>query len=229
MKRATIAGVAAALIGTVSASAQTTGSDVQAWLSVAVTAPVGERLEIRVDGLLQITDDVSRITRELVRGLVMAEVNEHLSLGGGYTWTHAEELEGYRAREHRAVQQIDLRIPIAFGARAISSRTRLEERHRERDSQLAFRLREQVRIDVPVAARGIRTVVWSEYFHSLNGTGWSGASGPALVLTFVGLHLPFSSRTTVEPGYLNQTNFTEGRNPTRHVVAVFVAMRLPRL
>jgi len=46
-------------------------------------------------------------------------------------------------------------------------------------------------------------------------------------LTFVGLHIPVSKRTTVEAGYLNQTNFIVGRNRGRHVVAVFFAVRLP--
>jgi hypothetical protein len=72
----------------------------------------------------------------------------------------------------------------------------------------------------------VRGVAWSEYFHSINGTDWSGESGPALVLTFVGVHVPVSRRTTIEPGYLNQTNFIGGRNQTCHVVAVFFGIRL---
>ncbi len=226
MTRATIAGVVAAMIGTASVSAQTTRGDIQAWPSVAVTAPVGDRLEIRADSLLQVTDDVSRVGRELVRVVIMGEVNEHLALGGGYIWTRVEDLAGNRIVEHRAVQQIDLRIPVRLGASVVSSRTRLEERHQDHRGAMAFRLREQVRLDVPVAARGVRTVVWSEYFHSSNRTDWSGEPGPALVLTFVGLHIPVSRRTTIEPGYLNQTNFVVGRNQARHVVAVFFAMRM---
>jgi hypothetical protein len=228
MRRATITGVVAAMIGSVGASAQTTRSDIQAWPSVAVTASVGDRLEIRADGLLQVTDDVSRVGRELLRVVVAGELNEHLALGGGYTWTRVEDLAGNRVVEHRAVQQVDLRIPVAVGASVVSSRTRLEERCQERGGAMAFRLREQVRLDVPFAGRRVRAVVWSEYFHSINRTDWSGESGPALVLTFVGLHIPVSKRTTIEPGYLNQTNFILGRNQARHVVAVFLAIRLSR-
>jgi hypothetical protein len=63
MRAATIAAVVTAMVGTVSASAQTTSSDIQAWPSVAVTASVADRLEIRGEGLLQLTDDVSRVGR----------------------------------------------------------------------------------------------------------------------------------------------------------------------
>jgi hypothetical protein len=226
MRRATFAAVVAAMVGTVSASAQTTRSDIQAWPSAAVTAAIGDRLEIRADGLLQITDDVSRVGRELLRVVVIGEVNDRLALGGGYTWTRVEGLAGHRVVEHRAVQQVDLRLPVSVGASVVSSRTRLEERRQELQAAMAFRLREQIRLDVPFARRGVRAVVWSEYFHSLNRTDWSRESGPALVLTFVGLHITVSKQTTIEPGYLNQTNFIVGRNQARHVVAVFFALRL---
>lgn len=225
MTRATIAGVVAAMIGTVGVSAQTTRGDLEAWPAVAVTAPVGDRVEIRADGLFQVTDGVSRVSRELLRIVVMGDLNTHLALGGGYTWTRVD-LTGDRVVEHRAVQQIDVRIPVRSGASGVSSRTRLEERRQQHQAAMAFRLREQVRLDVPLAARRVRAVVWSEYFHSINSTAWSGESGPALALTFVGLHIPVSRRTTIEPGYLNQTNFIVGRNQSRHVVAVFFAMRL---
>jgi hypothetical protein len=124
------------------------------------------------------------------------------------------------------VQQVDLRL-LAAGASVVSSRTRLEERRQERQSAMAIRLRQQVRLDVLVAERGVSAVVWSEYFHSINRTGWSGEPGPALVVTFAGLHIPVSRRTTIEPGYLNQTNFVAGRNQARHAVAVFFGVRLP--
>lgn len=226
MRKATFAAVVAAMAGTVSASAQTTRSDIQAWPSAAVTASVGGRFEIRADGLVQVTDDLSRVSRELLRVVVVGEVNDRLALGGGYTWTRVEGLAGHRVVEHRAVQQVDLRVPVSASASVLSSRTRLEARRRERDAAMAFRLREQVRLDVPFGGRGVRGVAWSEYFHSINGTDWSGESGPALVLTFVGLHVPVSRRTTIEPGYLNQTNFIGGRNQTCHVVAVFFGFRL---
>src|SRR5262245_54525026 len=109
MKEATIAAVVATMVGAVSASAQTTSSDIQAWPSAVVTASVGGRLEIRTDGLLQVTDDVSRVSRELLRVVVIGEVNDRLAVGGGYTWTRVEGLAGRRVAEHRAVQQVDLR------------------------------------------------------------------------------------------------------------------------
>ena len=226
MRGATIAVVVAAMVGTGNASAQTPNSDIQAWPSATVTASVGSRLEIRADGILQVTNEVSRVGRELLRVVVIGKVNDRLALGGGYTWTRIEGPGGNRVVEHRGVQQVDLCLPVSAGASVLSSRTRLEQRRQELDAAVAFRLREQIRLDVPFAGRRVRGVAWSEYFHSINRTDWSGESGPALVLTFVGVHIPVSKRTTIEPGYLNQMNFIVGRNQAGHVVAVFFAMRL---
>jgi hypothetical protein len=45
-------------------------------------------------------------------------------------------------------------------------------------------------------------------------------------LNFVGLHVPLTARTAIEPGLLNQTVFATGRNQTHHVAAPFAVVRL---
>jgi hypothetical protein len=219
MTRSTMALMACVTLRATVASGQT-ASDVEAWPSVAVTTGVGERVEIRADGLLQITDALSRVSRELLRVVVVTKLNETTSLGAGYTWTRVGSDDGGRFVEQRAVQQIELRVP------AVALRARLEERRQRFTPGTAVRLRLQGRFDVPLGAGRPRAVVWSEYFHGLNATRWSGPAGPRLVLSFVGIHVPLTRRTAVEPGYINQTTLTAGRNDTQHALAVFVVTRL---
>jgi hypothetical protein len=90
----------------------------------------------------------------------------------------------------------------------------------------AFRLRQLTRLEIPLDTRGVRAVVWNEYFASVNRTGWSGRAGPALMLNFAGVHVPLTRKTAIEPGYLNQMLFVAGRNRVHHVVAVFFTARL---
>src|SRR5262249_42407635 len=149
-----------------------------------------------------------------------------LAVGGGYTWFRLGNETGSHSVEHRAVQELDLRMPIGMNALVISLRTRLEERHREEQPATAFRLRQQTRLDIPLDTRGVKGVAWDEYFFSINGTEWSGRSGPRFMLNFVGVHVPVTKRTAIEPGYLNQTIFVAGRNPVLHVAALFVTARL---
>lgn len=181
---------------------------------------------MRADGVLQVTENVSRVSRELARVVLIGKLNDRLALGGGYTWTCVDEGTGRRSVEHRAVQQIDLRITAGMTAVVLSSRTRLEERRQEDRTAIGIRLRQQTRVDVPVGHRGSRAVVWNEYFHAINSTDWSGRSGPRLMFNFVGIHLPVAKRIAIEPGYLNQMDFVAGRNRLHHVVALFLSTRL---
>jgi hypothetical protein len=122
--------------------------------------------------------------------------------------------------EQRGLQQIELRT------RAVSFRARLEQRRQRFTPETAVRLRLQGRLDVPLGAERTRAVVWSEYFHGLNATRWSGPSGPRLVLSFAGIHVPLTGRAAIEPGYINLTTLTAGRNDTQHALAAFVVARL---
>jgi hypothetical protein len=197
-----------------------TGRDVQVWPSVAVTTGVGDRLEIRADGLLQITDALSRVSRELLRVVVVTKLNDTTSLGAGYTWTRVGSDDGGRTVEQRGIQQIELRT------RAVSFRARLEERRQRFTPETAVRLRLQGRFEAPLGADRARAVVCSEYFHGLNATRWSGPGGPRLALSFVGIHVPLTERAAIEPGYINQTTLTAGRNRVQHALAAFVVTRL---
>src|SRR5262249_28537390 len=163
---------------------------------------------------------------QLTRVIIVGTLTDHLAVGGGYTWFRIGNGKGGHSVEHRAVQELDLRLPIGMNAVVISLRTRLEERRREQQSGTAFRLRQQTRLDLQLNTRGVRAVAWNEDFFSINGTEWSGRSGPRLMLNFVGVHVPVTKATAIEPGYLNQTIFIAGRNPILHVAASFVTVHL---
>jgi hypothetical protein len=218
--------VIAVVLGGATAAAQTPPADIEFWPSLSVSAPIRNWWEVRADGLLQVTGNASRISRELARVVVIGKINDRLAVGGGYTWTCVDDREGRQSVEHRAVQEVDLRIAGDTSAIILSSRTRLEERRREQEPAIAVRLRQQTRLDLPLGNRAIRAVVWNEYFHALNATDWSGRSGPRLMLNFAGLHMPIARKIAIEPGYLNQTDFVAGRNQLHHVVALFLIMRL---
>src|SRR5262245_18137302 len=159
--------------GTTAARAQTAQSGVEAWTSMFVAVPIGDRLEMRADGIFQITDAVSRVGWELARVLVVVRLNDRLSVGGGYTGMRASNETGSHSVEHRAVQELGLRVPIGMNPVGISLRTRLEERRRNEQLATAFRLRQQTRLDLPLGTRGVRAVAWNECFFAINGTEWS--------------------------------------------------------
>src|SRR5262245_56448179 len=221
-----LTGVLILMCGATNVRAQPTSDGGGAWASVFVAVPIGDRLEARADGLLQVTNDVSWVGWQLTRVIIVRTLNDHLTVGGGYTWFRIGNGGGGDSVEHRAVQELDVRMPIRTDTLVISLRTRLEERRREQQPGTAFRLRQQARLDVQLDTRGVRAVAWNEYFVSINGTEWSGRSGPSFMLNFVGIHVPLTQRTAIEPGYLNQTIFVARRNPILHVAALFITAHL---
>lgn len=206
--------------------AQTVHSDVQAWPSLTVVVPVADGLDLRADAVLQLTDDASHLGRQLYRAVLLARLDDDLSIGGGYTWTRIDPGAAPAQVEHRAVQDIVFRKAVAPGGLTLALRTRLETRVREGRDGVAWRLRQLTRLELPVTSGGVRAVAWNEYFHGFNTTEWSGPAGSALMLNFVGVQVPAGRRIVVEPGYLNLTGFDAGRNSVRHVASVTVVLRM---
>jgi hypothetical protein len=206
-------------------AAQEHHSDFQVWTSASGTASLGRNAEMRIDGLIQVTDDVSRAGRELVRAVVLAKLDDRVKLGGGYLWTQIEPVAGVRFTEHRTVQEFDFRTPIRRGGLVLALRTQMEERRRERLDGTSLRWRQMTRLEVPLGRAGVSAVLWDEYFHEFRQTSWSGRVGPSLMINFVGVHLSLTNRIAIEPGYLNQTQFDRGLNRVRHAIALYTTAR----
>ncbi|AHE53317.1 DUF2490 domain-containing protein [Sphingomonas sanxanigenens] len=215
-----------ALLCPAQAGAQTVDSDAQAWPSLTVIVPIARGLDLRADAVLQLTDDGSHLGRQLYRAVLLAKLDDDLSIGGGYTWTRIDPGTAPAQVEHRAVQDIVFRKAVAPGGLTLMLRTRLETRVREARNGVSWRLRQLTRLELPVTAGGVSAVAWNEYFHGFNTTEWSGPSGSALMLTFIGVQVPAGRRIVVEPGYLNQTGFDAGRNSVRHVASLTMVLRL---
>lgn len=199
-------------------------NDPRLWTSIVVSAPVGSRLQVKADALVETTSTGSRTGLELVRVLVLRQASERVTYGGGYTWVQGVTATGARYTEHRAVQELGVILVSEPGRVRLTTRTRLEERSRESGRGVALRVRHQTRAELPIEDT-VRFVAWNEYFHGLNGVRWSGQAGPALMLNFVGVQMPLTKAVAVEPGYLNQLTFGRGRSKVGHVGALSVTYR----
>lgn len=198
-------------------------NDDQAWVNLSLVTPLAARTELKVDGFTQLSG-VSSPARELVRVVARTKLGDRVMVGGGYLWTHVDA-GGSTFVEHRAVEQVDFRQPLKWRGGAITSRTQLEERYRNGERGMSLRLRQLTRLDAPLNRSGVGVVLWNEYFQELRDTAWAGPAGPGLMLNFVGVHLPISSRMSIEPGYLRQTIFKPGPNPEINALALWVTVR----
>lgn len=185
--------------------------DGQVWAAQQSFIALSPKLVLFTDAQLRLTDDAARAGQMIARGALGVKLDPSTTLWGGYGFIRSHTKGAAVTHEHRIFQQATWRVVgdgvgNATSRTTITGRTRLEQRLMEgRGGDMGWRLRQLVRLDVPLGAPGKPVaVVWAEPFIGLNQTGWGQKSGFDQVRTFAGLALPVARGMSVEAGYSNQ-------------------------
>lgn len=149
--------------------AAVSSDEVRLWPAIAISAPLGPKLRVKLDGLVETTPKGSTTGLRLARVVAVWQAADRIAVSGGYTLVHGGRGPGPSYVEHRGLQELDLLLFKSSGGSVVTSRTRLEERRRENLSGTAIRLRNQMRLELPLKG-GTRVVLWGEYFHNLGTT-----------------------------------------------------------
>ena len=216
--------VAATLMCAAPASAS--DHDAQVWGSITSTTALAQKVDATLELHSRYTDDVSRVGQVLIRPSVTYKLPRGWSVAGGYVYVRTRFENTLANDEHRTWQQVG----YTFAANpstglSITGRTRVEQRFRPDADGVGWRLRQQVRAQLPLKVGPVRAVVWNETFVGLNTTSWDRHEGVDQVRTFVGVSLPVKNGITVEPGYLNQTIFRIGPERVNHIFAANIFAR----
>ncbi len=184
--------------------------DAQVWLAQQSFLNLNQDLVLFTDVQLRLTDDAQRAGQAIVRGALGVKLDRSTTVWGGYGYIRSDPLGGRVSHEHRVFEQVTWR---AFGDGAgngttrptLTGRTRLEQRLVDGQSGTGWRLRQLVRLDVPLGKPGSpQAVVWAEPFVGLNRTGWGQKSGFDQLRGFAGVALPVGRGVSVEAGYSGQ-------------------------
>ncbi|QBM77957.1 DUF2490 domain-containing protein (plasmid) [Sphingomonas sp. AAP5] len=212
-----LACLASAVIGS-SAQAQ---DDTQAWGSVIATGPVRGDLFVWLEAQARATDDVGGGSQFIVRPAIGARIAPDAHAIAGYAYIRTDPEGGRTTNEHRLWQQVQFAaVRNGNGTPLIISRTRLEQRMLEGQDDTGWRLRQFVRLQVPIARQGtVQAVAFTEGFLNLNSTRWGARDGVDQWRTFVGIGVPVAPRMRLEPGYLNQHIFRRGEDRANHVLS----------
>lgn len=125
--------------------------------------------------------------------------------------------------ENRLWQQFTYNFD-KIGSVAIQSRTRLEQRRLEDASDTEHRLRQMIKLSMPLSFNpNLSAVASDEYFIKLNNTDWGGDSGFDQNRLFLGLGYKFSDHAKLEVGYLNQYVNTSTVDRMNHVISTTVS------
>ncbi|WP_448503073.1 DUF2490 domain-containing protein [Sphingomonas sp.] len=224
-------------IGTLLAAALTSVSlsvparadeDTQGWAAVVAQGTVKGDLFVWLEGQWRLTDDVSRTGQVILRPAAGIRFAPDSTMLAGYAYIHSDPAEAASFGEHRLWQQVQL--PLLRDARGrplLISRTRLEQRFLEGGGDTGWRLRQFVRLQLPVARDGtIQLIGITEGFFNLVDADWGARKGNDQWRNFIGVGLPVGERFRIEPGYLNQRVFRRGEDRTNHVLNATLFYRL---
>jgi hypothetical protein len=131
------------------------------------------------------------------------QLNDRMTLWGGYAYYHTHVNHVGTAREHRIWQQLSWTLGKGDWG-TFKSRSRLEQRFRNGRDGTGWHLRQQFRGDFPVGdSRRWTLIAGDEIFFYLRDTTWSKA-GYAQNRLFLGAGYKFDNGLRVEAGYMNQ-------------------------
>jgi hypothetical protein len=201
--------------------------DAQVWTQVNATKVVSPNWDLTMEGHSRYTDEVSRVGQILLRPSVTYRLPRGWSATFGYVFVGTRFANAPPSDEHRLWYQVGYTFAQdqATGL-LVNGRTRLEQRFRPDADGVGWRLRQQLRVQLPIPkVEKVRALVWNETFVGLNTTGWDRHPGTDQVRTFIGAVLPVRNGVTLEPGYLNQTIFRLGSDRVNHILSVNVFAR----
>lgn len=185
------------------ATAMATQEDEQIWLAQFSTIEVGQKVLLFTDVQLRFTDGADRLGQVLLRPAVGYRITPSDTLFLGYAYVRTEPLNGTPTDEHRMFQQALVRVLGSPGKTTVTSRTRLEQRWLEGRSGMGWRLRQQVRLETPVA-KGLNAIVWAEPFVNFDTTSWGQRAGFDQLRGFAGVGVPIARGIAIEAGYSGQ-------------------------
>ena len=209
-------------------AARANSDDAQAWLSLSATKKLSDSFDLVMDVNSRHFDNATHLGHIQARGMIGWKPDGGKSgglLGLGYSYVWTKSLDGETVHENRIFQQASYPL-LEFGKAELVGRTRLEERWYSNVDGMFVRLRQQVRLNVPLQGpEGLRAIVHTEALILLS-TPQKDDDGEGFnqFRSFAGLGIPLTDSLALEAGYLNQT-IVKGTHRTNHALSLGVSAK----
>lgn len=199
----------------------TLADDAQHWEVLSVTAGTHDGWRFLGENITRTSQ--SRGFYELEQNLMVGHTLDFAGVKGvtvwlGYThdpnYSHAD----FSVMEHRFRQQVNIDRLAKVGPVTVSGRLRMEERWREGQAGMGWRLRPFVKGTLPVGGP-FALVASHESFLDLTRTTFQRPAGEDRMRNFAGFDLRMSRHLLLELGYLNQHGFVSGGADTSDNIA----------
>jgi hypothetical protein len=175
----------------------------------------------------RLKNDAQDFSQFLLRPMLGYNLNEQQTLWVGYALI-TQERQGEIVNEQRLFQMITFKGKISDSPVVYLASTRLEERVLENHDELNLRLRQSLRIAIPLMENKnfkLSLIFQDEVFLRLNQTQWAGARGYDQNRLYIGLeHQTKIGNTPVafNAGYMNLHTPTK----TTHMINVGVRINI---
>ena len=212
----------AGIICHVALSAAPAMADGQAWFAVEAKGEIADGLLLLTDVNYRLTQDATHPGQIQLRGFLGHQFGT-VTVAAGYSWIHTSKPGSDPRNEHRLTQQVEIPLLDRPGIK-LAARTRLEQRFYTDMGGVSWRLRERLKLTVPIDANGLSLISHAELLAALND-GPSGAQGGDVqTRAFGGFGIPFTHSVLLEAGYLNQHDWQRSKT-TNHILTLTLHTR----
>lgn len=205
------------------AAAAATESDNRLWLNLNAQGPLPANFGWYMELQPRWRNDAQEFDQMLIRPALTYKLTERSSLWFGYANVNTRRASGGSTEEHRLWQQFTYNVKLP--ALSLQSRTRLEQRDLETGDDVGHRVRQLVRLSLPLAGQPtLSLIAWNELFINVNDTDWGARSGFDQNRMFLGISYNFSAKVRAEAGYLNQYVHTTTVDRQNHVLSTVLSL-----
>ena len=212
-------------IGAAAPAAGQTVTDERVWMAVSVQGQLGTDSPWRwtSDWLVRARDGAGTLDFLAEQVMVTRDLTRQSGVGIGYAYG-AGFPEAGSLREHLFVQQYTWSRGVN---RRVALRSRLEERFVTGHPAMLLRVRQQVRVTWPLAARGgLQGVASDELFVQAGSTALT-SPGLDSNHVFLGVGRTLTARSAMEIGYVNMySRLGPNRRLCGHVMSATLAVSL---
>jgi hypothetical protein len=199
--------------------------DTQVWITAGMSAPITGRLSGGVELSLRTGDNNARLSTTFVRPTLTYKMSKAVTLKAGYVRVAVNSAGSQPVRENRVFEEVNWSLGSALGA-SWGSRTQIEQRFIEGRRDTGWRLRERIKLTVPLRRGGLNVVASSEWIFALNSTDYGAHAGFDQTRNFVGINVPLDKHASVEAGYMNRYAVRRGgADRDDHIVPVTLSYR----
>jgi hypothetical protein len=198
--------------------------DALLWTGISANGPIGRHILLTADAQARFGSAPADSRQFLIRAGLGTELAPGTAVHAGYALFRSGNT-GDLATEHRFWQQIGL--PLAGTERlSLSARTRLEQRFLSNDPTVRWRLRQQLRAELPLGRpNGTKAVLATEGLFNLNRRPGAARTAIDQWRFQLGLSVPIAKGISIEPSYLNIYTPRRGLDLDAHILRTMLMWR----